>query len=181
MTSRLLEEFHALKRNLLCNRISLKGATEALVFLSYFQPVDWAACVLLCSLLMFIGISDALTFRIPNPASLGLMAVGLCYSLVSILVTPVDAALGALFGYAIFAIVGEVYFRRTGTDGLGLGDAKLLGAAGAWLGWAALPSLVLSASLAAIAYALLTKKRKVAFGLWLAMATCWNWISRAFL
>jgi leader peptidase (prepilin peptidase)/N-methyltransferase len=35
-------------------------------------------------------------------------------------------------------------------DGIGMGDAKLLAALGAWLGWTVLPSLLLIASLAGI-------------------------------
>ena len=150
------------------------------MFWGHILLVDWVATALLWGLLLWIGISDAMTFRIPDPASLGLVAVGLIYSPVSIVVTPMDAALGAALGFAVFAIVGEIYFRRTGADGLGLGDAKLLGAAGAWLGWAALPNLVLSAALAALMYALLTRTRKVAFGIWLAMALGWHWILQVF-
>jgi leader peptidase (prepilin peptidase)/N-methyltransferase len=43
----------------------------------------------------------------------------------------VDHALGALAGFVSFAAIAGVYRRARGREGLGLGDAKLLAAAGA--------------------------------------------------
>ena len=48
-----------------------------------------------------------------------------------------------------------LYRRLRGRDGLGLGDAKLLAAAGAWLGLASLPWVVLAAALLGLVLALL--------------------------
>ena len=49
-----------------------------------------------------------------------------------------DHALGAILGFAAFVAIAFVYRRLRGREGLGMGDAKLLAAAGAWLGWRAL-------------------------------------------
>ncbi len=46
------------------------------------------------------------------------------------------------------------YRQLRGRDGLGLGDAKLLAAAGAWLGVESLPWLLLIAALLGLAMAL---------------------------
>src|SRR3546814_16185239 len=70
----------------------------------------------------------------------------------------------ALLGFALLAGLGFFYRRWRGRDGLGLGDAKLAAAGGAWLGWAALPSILLLASLGGflwVAMALISEERRV--------------------
>ncbi|MEZ4365802.1 MAG: prepilin peptidase [Kofleriaceae bacterium] len=42
---------------------------------------------------------------------------------------------GAAVGYGVIWLVAEVYYRLTGREGMGLGDAKLLAVIGALLGW----------------------------------------------
>ena len=46
----------------------------------------------------------------------------------------VDALLGALVGSGLLWIVGEGYFRLRGKEGMGLGDVKMMGMVGAFLG-----------------------------------------------
>ncbi|MBI3514393.1 MAG: prepilin peptidase [Proteobacteria bacterium] len=63
-----------------------------------------------------------------------------------------EAAVGMVAGFGSLAAIATLYRRWRGRDGMGLGDAKLLGAAGAWIGAAALPLTVcLAASGALIA------------------------------
>jgi leader peptidase (prepilin peptidase)/N-methyltransferase len=93
-------------------------------------------------------------------------------------------ALGAALGFAAFVLIAEAYRRLRGRHGLGLGDAKLLAAAGAWLGWAALPSVVVVAAVAALTLALaqalggakLALAGKLAFGPHLALAFWLVWL-----
>lgn len=42
---------------------------------------------------------------------------------------------GAAVGYGVPWLIGEIYYRITGREGLGLGDSKLLAVIGALLGW----------------------------------------------
>ncbi|HET19482.1 MAG TPA: prepilin peptidase, partial [Chromatiales bacterium] len=65
----------------------------------------------------------------------------------------------------------------TGKEGMGYGDFKLLGAMGAWMGWQALPGIILLSSLVGailgIAMMLLRGKDKntpIPFGPYLAIA-----------
>ena len=61
----------------------------------------------------------------------------------TLFVSPADAILGAVAGYMSFWVVYQVFRLLTGKEGMGYGDFKLLAALGAWLGWQALPTIVL--------------------------------------
>jgi len=89
-----------------------------------------------------------------------------------------ERLIGTVCGYLFFAGIAELYRRLRGRDGLGLGDAKLLAAAGAWIGWRDLPSVVLLGSVAALAWALATRRdpeRPLPFGPFLAAAFWLVW------
>lgn len=91
--------------------------------------------------------------------------------------------LGCLLGFALFWAVGQYYFWRTGQEGLGLGDAKLFAASGAWLGPAALPYVLLIAALGGLVFLRMRKnavRREIAFGPWLALGFWLVWIAEHF-
>jgi leader peptidase (prepilin peptidase)/N-methyltransferase len=69
--------------------------------------------------------------------------------------------------------------------GIGLGDAKLLAAAGAWLSWQALPGVVLIATILAVVFAVATSlwrrtplaaAARVPFGPYLSVAIWLVWL-----
>ncbi len=143
--------------------------------------LELALTAVLFPMLAALCVIDLREHRLPDTLTLPLIALGLVLAVVGAGVAPRDAALGALAGFAVFWALGEVYYRRRGVDGLGLGDAKLLAAAGAWLGWRALPLLVLAAALGALAAALAARRsadRQIAFGPWLAAGFALLWLAR---
>ena len=88
-----------------------------------------------------ISIADFLRRIIPDAYLFPLMLIGLI--LITFFGFPIDmrnAVIGATFGYAMSAIIGFVfdYFirRRTpdATPPIGMGDIKLIGVGGLWLG-----------------------------------------------
>jgi leader peptidase (prepilin peptidase)/N-methyltransferase len=110
-----------------------------------------ATCALAWALLVLSAV-DAAIFRLPDIVTLPLLALGLG---VSWLLPDKDLAghaIGALCGAAAFFLIAEIYRRTRGRDGLGMGDVKLAGVAGAWLGWQALPSMVLLACSAGLVW-----------------------------
>ncbi len=122
---------------------------------------------------------DRATFRLPSRLTLPLVAAGIAWSAWSQRDLPWGAVLGAAVGYGVFALIGWIFVRLRGVEGLGLGDAKLLAAGGAWTGLTTLPWIVLLAALGALAATLASRvdrQARVAFGPWLAVAIgiCWT-------
>jgi leader peptidase (prepilin peptidase) / N-methyltransferase len=58
-----------------------------------------------------------------------------------------DRAIGLLCGFASLEIIRRAYLAYRQREGMGAGDPKLFGAIGLWLGWQALPLILLVASL----------------------------------
>lgn len=127
---------------------------------------------------------DWRALRLPDALTLPLIALGLAYAWLDSPAAFYSVVIGALAGYAALVIVGVCYRRLRGRDGLGRGDAKLLAAGGAWLGWEALPSVVLLAALLGLSLALvqrlrgarLTAQSVIPFGPPLALAIWLIWI-----
>ena len=110
------------------------------------QPARLAASCLLGWALLALAWIDWRSLRLPNLLTFPLLGAGLA---VTWLLQPAALAghlAGALAGYAALALLSHLYFATRGREGLGLGDAKLLAAGGAWLGWQALPFIVLLAA-----------------------------------
>lgn len=146
----------------------------------------WAGCVLGWTLLALAWI-DCRCMRLPDVLTLPLLLGGLGATWVLNPEMLGLHAVGAAGGYAFLRTVAWGYRLARKRDGLGGGDAKLLAAAGAWLGPGALPLVVLIAALLGLAAALLlalkgrTIRAEMAlpFGPWLA-AACWiAWLAGA--
>jgi leader peptidase (prepilin peptidase) / N-methyltransferase len=113
-------------------------------------PLLWVSVGLAWALLLLTAI-DVAVYRLPDAITLPLIATGLAVSYTVLPDQPViDHAVGACVGFAMLWLLSIGFRFWRGKDGLGLGDAKLTAAAGAWLGWAALPSVILIASLGGI-------------------------------
>ncbi|MFA9486456.1 A24 family peptidase [Moraxella haemolytica] len=73
--------------------------------------------------------------------------IGLLANTAALFTTPVLSIWGLVVGFVVFWGVNVLCRWFIHQDGLGLGDAKLLGVLGAWLGVSAIPIIVLIASL----------------------------------
>lgn len=108
--------------------------------------------LLLGWLLTALAAVDLAAFRLPDVLTAPMAAAGLLTSVWLPGGPWLDHALATGGGFIAIAGLGWAYERLRGREGIGLGDAKLLGAAGAWLGWRALPSVVLVASAVALVW-----------------------------
>jgi leader peptidase (prepilin peptidase)/N-methyltransferase len=57
-------------------------------------------------------------------------------------------------GFAVLGAISLLYRRLRHREGLGLGDAKLLAALGAWVSWQGLPTVLLWGSMLGLVFAL---------------------------
>lgn len=115
-------------------------------------PWVWFSVILAIWLLALAAI-DLDRFLLPDWLTYPLIIMGLVYS-IGFGVGAVEAVFGALIGYGLIAGLAWFWQARFGREGIGLGDAKLLSAIGAWCGIFALPIVLLVSSGVAIALVL---------------------------
>jgi leader peptidase (prepilin peptidase)/N-methyltransferase len=95
-----------------------------------------------------------------------------------------DHAIGAAAGLVFVIALRHLYARLRGREGIGLGDAKLLSASGAWVSWEGLASVIVLSALAGLLFALLNAWRngsisladRVPFGAFLCFGTWLVWL-----
>jgi leader peptidase (prepilin peptidase)/N-methyltransferase len=113
----------------------LTGALALALFLRLGPTLAFAGYFAFAAALVVITFIDLDHQIIPDVISLPGIAVGLAFSLVSPLVTPLDAILGVLAGGGVLLSVAWLYKTFRGQEGMGGGDIKLLAMIGAFLGW----------------------------------------------
>jgi leader peptidase (prepilin peptidase)/N-methyltransferase len=106
----------------------------------------WLGCALGWTLLTLAWI-DWRHMLLLDVLTLPLVIAGLCAVLLRDPSAATEHAVAASAGYLSFRAIETGYRRFRGRDGLGQGDAKLMAAAGAWLGLAALPAVAFTAAL----------------------------------
>ncbi len=138
--------------------VAALGVALCAVATSTTPQQAWAGCLLGWTLLTLAWI-DALWMVLPDALTLPLLLAGLGVAFAIDPDSVFSHALGAATGYLALLGVAWAYRALRHREGLGSGDAKLLAAAGAWLGTSALPWVVLIAALGALGWALLCSAR----------------------
>ena len=110
--------------------------------------------VVLIIALTYLAYIDFRTFRLPDAITLSMIAIGILLNVVIIpdpgLASPISSLLGAITGFALLWALDKMYYWAKKQHGIGLGDAKLLSALGAWLGLSAIPNILLIASISGV-------------------------------
>jgi leader peptidase (prepilin peptidase)/N-methyltransferase len=143
----------------------------------------WVSCALGWWLLV-LGWIDAATFRLPDGLTLPLILAGLGEALVLAPEDVTDRAVAAAVAATALYGLAFLYRRLRGREGLGLGDAKLLAAGGAWVGTAALPWVLVAGAVLALGYVGVLRVRgvgvtggtRVPFGPFLAAGIWGAWL-----
>jgi leader peptidase (prepilin peptidase)/N-methyltransferase len=146
-------------------------------------PERLLAGCFLSIMLAWAALVDIDRMILPDLLTLPLLMTGLANAAWAPAAGPLNAFIGTAVGYFAFIGLSHLFSRILGRPALGKGDAKLMAAAGAWLGWEWLPyvSLIASSSalLIVLAMALASSKPltigRIAFGpyLVLALGVCW--------
>jgi leader peptidase (prepilin peptidase)/N-methyltransferase len=128
--------------------IELTTGLLAVLALARFGPTPWCLVAFaFAAALLVVSVVDLDHLIIPDVVSLPGILVGLAVSaLVPGGVGLWNAIAGVWLGGGLLWLVAVAYERATGVEGLGLGDAKLLAMVGAFLGWQAIPAVLVIAS-----------------------------------
>jgi leader peptidase (prepilin peptidase)/N-methyltransferase len=124
-----------------------------------------------------------LDFRIiPDRFSVGNWLVALVY-VFAFQESWVEFLLGGVFGAGIFFLLAWGYEKWKGVEGLGMGDVKMMGWLGTWLGFSAVPLLVLLASASGLLVGLWAMRKSkdglqtaIPFGPFLALGAYLAWL-----
>lgn len=109
-----------------------------------------AALALLCAL----AVIDLRTMLLPNKLVFPFFILGLVFHFATgfVFAMPVQIMLGTIGGGGLLWLIRIAAMRFYGEDALGLGDVKLMGAAGAWLGPQDILTAIILGALAGIVH-----------------------------
>lgn len=150
--------------------------------------LDGAMLAVACALgwtLLALALVDGRHLVLPDALTLPLLAGGLAVAAADRPDALADSAFGVVAGYAAFAGLAALYRGARGRAGLGDGDATLLAAAGAWVTWTGLASVVLIASVAGLVAAVVQARlhgrtlrgdARLPFGPFLALGLWLTWL-----
>jgi leader peptidase (prepilin peptidase)/N-methyltransferase len=126
---------------------ALFGALSLFLFIKYGLTFQYGLLLVFSGALLVISFIDLHHQIIPDVISLPGIPVGVAASL--IVGTPgwTESLIGGFAGGAILYLVALCFSWATGREGMGGGDIKLLAMIGAWVGWKALPFILLASSL----------------------------------
>ena len=130
---------------------ALTGLGFALCALEFGFGWPLLAALVLTGFLVAASGIDLRTTLLPDQLTLPLLWIGLLCAIPAWFVAAPAAILGAVGGYLVLWSVYWAFKLATGREGMGYGDFKLLGALGAFTGYAGLvPILLLSSVVGAI-------------------------------
>jgi leader peptidase (prepilin peptidase)/N-methyltransferase len=141
----------------------------------FFYVIIWIA------LFAWASFIDFKNFILPDWITFPLILSGVLFNTLSAhrFCSGTEALLGVLIGYGLIRFVDECYFKLKKQRGIGQGDAKLLAAIGAILGWQAIfPVLCFASILGVIVGLSLIKfkrsalENKIPFGPFLSFFAC---------
>jgi len=128
--------------------VELSTAVLSVIVVLHFGYSSQAAAALLFTwALIPLCVIDFDRQLLPDSITLPLLWLGLVLSLFGVFVNSQTSIIGAVAGYLSLWVVYHLFKLATGKEGMGYGDFKLLAVIGAWVGWQALPVVILFSSI----------------------------------
>ena len=138
-------------------RVELAAAAIGALAVFVSPDLRGAALALFGWLLLPLALLDWRHFWLPDRLTVVLALTGLVVGGYLSGVPLLHRLIGGAVGYSALALLATAYRRLRSRDGLGGGDAKLMGAIGLWTGWAALPPILVGASLLGLGIAMVRR------------------------
>ena len=126
---------------------AVTGIVTLLIAFQYGYSWLTLAILILTWSLIVLTMIDYDHQLLPDDITIPILWLGLIINYFGLITTLEAAVLGAVAGYLILWAVYWLFKILTGKEGMGQGDFKLLAALGAWMGWQALPQIILLSSL----------------------------------
>jgi len=165
--------------------LAIAGATAASIWAALLSPglPGLVGAVLGWQLLLLASL-DAEHFWLPHRLTIPLGLLGLAEAAALQPDQLLSRLIGVVIGFGALALIAWLYRRLRGREGMGGGDFRLLGAAGAWVGWEGLPSVLVLGSITGLAVVGVRAMRghrpggghEVPFGVYLALGLWLTWL-----
>jgi len=111
------------------------GSASLLAFLRHGVSLEYAAELAFVAAMVALIFIDFDHQILPNSITLPGALIGLALAAPRPGITFRDALLGAILGAGMLFLVAEVYLRLRKVEGLGMGDVKMMGMVGAFVGF----------------------------------------------
>jgi len=125
----------------------LTALLSVALFIRYGLGYQYILYLLFATALVTISFIDLRHQIIPDALSLPGVGVGFAATFAFENISWLESLIGIIGGGGVLFLVAVVYERLSGRQGMGGGDVKLLAMIGAWMGWRALPFILLISSL----------------------------------
>ncbi len=126
---------------------AITGLLSLALFIRYGVSFQYLLFLLFAATLVTISFIDLDHQIIPDVLSIPGIIAGLAAAFIPGNVSWFDSIIGIIGGGGSLFLVGLIYEKLTGKQGMGGGDVKLLAMIGAWMGWRSLPFVLLVSSL----------------------------------
>ncbi len=161
----------------------LAAISFVLIYAFFGFTISTLLLLILSIFFIIIFFIDLKHYIIPDELTFPLMFIGFIKSFdpnlnQTIFPDFINSLIGGVFGYSIIWLIIFFYKKVRNKEGMGLGDAKLLGVIGFWFGWIAIPFVLFFSSILALLFvtpSLIKKSKKltsqIPFGPYIILAS----------